>query len=149
VRRPPPRFLAYARRVGADADEARRYAAWVELLESFDQQELWTSIAFVAGQQVTLEESERNEALRRALVVRAVEGDPHRELALQEDAVTRLADELDDRERRRQLGAGLAALAPAPEAGRVAEAIGKLVASPDLAWRAFCAALLAEELSDE
>jgi hypothetical protein len=135
--------------MGADADEARRRADWVRLLESFDEHERWTSIALVAGQHVAFDETERNEALRRALVVRAVGGDPHRELELDEDAVTRLADELDDPERRAQLRAGLVALAPPSEAVAVADTIGRLVESPDLAWRAFCAALLADELLDE
>ena len=38
---------------------------------------------------------ELNEALRRALVVRAVGGSPQREVTLEEDAVLRLAEELD------------------------------------------------------
>ena len=132
-----------------EADEAQRFGRWVELLESFEERERWTSIAFVAGQSVAFDEAERNEALRRALVVRAVGGDARRELELDEDAVRRLADELDDPSRRAQLHAGLVAFAPQGDAASVGDAITRLVGSPDLAWRAFCAALLADELSDE
>ena len=53
------------------------------------------SLAYVAGLQLEIPEEELNEALRRALVVRAVGGNPQRELRLDEDAVTRFAEELD------------------------------------------------------
>jgi len=132
------------------ARDAPLATSWLELVESFDERERWTAVAFVAGRQVAFDEEERNEALRRALVVRAVGGDPHRELSLDEDAVTRLADELDDPERRAQLLAGLLALAAPGEVGaNVAKTIAALVDSPDLAWRALCAALLAAELADD
>jgi hypothetical protein len=105
------------------------------------------SICLVAGSEVAFDECELNAALRRALVVRAVGGDPHRELGFEEEAITRLADELDDGERRDQLQAGLEALRPLAE-GRpaVREAIAVLVAEPELAWRALCAARLADAL---
>ena len=83
-------------------------------------------------------EDERNEALRRALVVRAVGGDPTRDLELDEPAVTRLAEELDAPERREAL---LAALRTIPHA-----AVDALAADPDLAWRCYAAALIAAEL---
>jgi len=125
-------------------------ARWLDLLESFGEVERWTSLAFVAGEQVVLDDGERNEALRRALVVRAVGGDPHRELSLDEDAVSRLAEELGSPARREQLVRALA------EVGDVAatrpglrDAIEQLVSSPELAWRAFCAALLAAELAED
>jgi hypothetical protein len=123
---------------------------WTALLQSFDERERWTSLAFVAGQQVVLDEEERNEALRRALVVRAVGGDPHRELTLEEDSVTRLAEELDDPAHRAELRSGLEALLQSGHAEPLAaEVAATLLASPDLAWRAFCAALLAAELGDD
>jgi hypothetical protein len=130
---------------GAEESDAR----WLDLLESFGEVERWTSLAFVAGRQVALAEDERNEALRRALVVRAVGGDPHRELSLDEDAVTRLADELDSPERREQLLRAVADIgAVAADRPTVGAAVARLVSSPDLAWRAFCGALLAAELSE-
>ena len=99
---------------------------------------------------MALDEDEVNEALRRAVVVRAVGGDPQRELSLDDDAVTRLAAELDAPEHREQLRTAL--LDVGREAGgrpRVEAGIAALVADPDRAWRAFSAALLARALDDE
>ena len=120
----------------------------LDLLDTLGEVERWVSICFVAGRSVTLDSEELNGALRRALVVRAVGGDPHRELTIDEDAVVRLAEELDGEARREQLQLGLASLR---ELGRgrpeLAEAIVTLIAAPDLSWRAFCAGLLADELA--
>ena len=58
------------------------------------------SLAWGAGRALPIPEEELNEALRRALVVRAVGGSPQREVTLDEDAVVRLAEELDSAERR-------------------------------------------------
>jgi hypothetical protein len=119
------------------------------LLDTLGEVERWVSICFVAGRSVTIDPDELNSALRRAIVVRAVGGDPHRELTIDEDAVVRLAEELDATERREQLQLGLAALR---DLGRgrpeVEETIVTLIAAPDLSWRAFCAGLLAEQLAD-
>jgi hypothetical protein len=121
----------------------------LDLLDTLGEVERWVSICFVAGRSVTIDPDELNSALRRAVVVRAVGGDPHRELTIDEDAVVRLAEELDATERREQLQLGLAALR---DLGRgradVEETIVTLIAAPDLSWRAFCAGLLADELAD-
>ena len=121
----------------------------LDLLDTLGEVERWVSICFVAGRSVTIDPDELNSALRRAVVVRAVGGDPHRELTIDEDAVVRLAEELDATERREQLQLGLAALR---DLGRgrpeVEETIVTLIAAPDLSWRAFCAGLLAEQLAD-
>ena len=61
------------------------------------------SVAWGAGRALAVPEDELNEALRRALVVRAVGGSPQREVSLDEDAVQRLADELDSSARREAL----------------------------------------------
>ena len=58
------------------------------------------SLAWGAGRALPIPEEELNEALRRAVVVRAVGGSPEREVSLDEDAVERLAEELDSAERR-------------------------------------------------
>lgn len=113
---------------------------WLGLLDSFGEVERWTALAFVAGRAVELPDDERNEAVRRAVVVRAVGGDPSRELDLEETAVTRLAEELDAPERREQLQLALAQI-PHP-------AVGALLDDPELAWRCFAAALIADELAD-
>lgn len=122
---------------------------WAALIESFGETERRASVAFVAGRGVSLPEDERNEAVRRAVVVRAVEGDPQRPLALDEDAVTRLADELDDPARRAELRAALVALERVVTGPRASATLARLLNEPDLAWRAFAAALLAAELADE
>lgn len=133
-----------------DADETPHVESWLELGETFGEPERWTSVAYVAGGHVALVEEERNEAVRRALVVRAVGGDPQRELALDEDAVTRLAEELDEPARRAELREGLLSIQRSGDAGPlVAGAVARLLDSPDLAWRSFAAALLAAELADE
>jgi hypothetical protein len=106
------------------------------------------SLAYVAGEHVEIPESELNEALRRALVVRAVGGSPQRELGLDEEAVLRLADELDGAERRAALRSGLESLRVHIRAGTAAEAaLDALLADGDLAWRCFAAAHVAAELA--
>ena len=91
-------------------------------------------------------EEELNEALRRALVVRAVGGNPQRELRLDEEAVTRFAEELDGVERRRALQEALAALRVHVQDQPAAESLEELLVDDDLAWRCFAAAQVAAEL---
>jgi len=121
--------------------------AWLDLLEGLDEVERCVSAAWVAGRALELPEDELNEALRRALVVRAVEGSPQREVMLDEDAVVRLADELDSAGRRESLWLAVEALrgegAVTPAA---AGAIDALLADAGFAWRCYAAALLAAEL---
>ena len=122
---------------------------WLDALEAMQDDERWASLAFAAGQQVELDADELNGALRRAMLLLAAGGDPHRELALDSRAVVALADELDAEPRREQLQLALASLRELGQ-GRpaVAEAIVVLVSDPDLSWRCFAAALLAAELAD-
>jgi hypothetical protein len=121
----------------------------LDLLDTLGEVERWVSICFVAGREVAIDPDELNAALRRAFVVRAVGGDPQRELTIDEDAVVRLAAELETEERREQLQLGLASLR---DLGRgrpeVEETIVTLIAAPDLAWRAYCTGLLADELAE-
>jgi hypothetical protein len=105
---------------------------------------------YVAGQSVTIDADERAPAIRRALFVHAAGGDPRRELTLDARAGETLAVDLDSGERRAQLGRGLAALRD--DAARlpvVRDALGRLLADTELAWRTFAVALLAEELAAE
>jgi hypothetical protein len=120
---------------------------WLDALVEMPDEARWTALAYVAGQSVEIPEDELNEALRRALVVRAVGGDPTRELELGETAVTRLAEELDAEERRAQLQVALGELRVKLE-GRpaVAHAADLLLADDELAWRCYAAALVAAEL---
>jgi hypothetical protein len=121
--------------------------AWVAALESMDDDGRRASLAYVAGQQVDIPEGELNEALRRAVVVRAVGGSPQRDLRLDDEAVLRLADELDGNDRRSALRSGLESLRVHVQARPAAEAaLDALLAEDDLAWRCFAAAHLAAEL---
>jgi beta-glucosidase-like glycosyl hydrolase len=107
------------------------------------------SLAYIAGQQVEIPEDELNEALRRALVVRAVGGNPQRELSLEEEAVVRCAEELDGAERRRALRQALESLrVDVQELSPGAAALDELLADDDLAWRCFAAAHLAAEIAN-
>lgn len=108
-----------------------------------------TALCFVAGGQVELDEAERHATLRRAELLLAAGGNPRRELDLDDRAVTAVADDLDSEAARAQLLSGLEALGP--ETADLAEtdaARQRLVADPDLAWRCFARALLADATSD-
>jgi hypothetical protein len=125
---------------------------WLEQIESARpaDDELLAVLVFVAGQEVTLDDTERAAAVRRALLVHAAGGDLHRELTLDARAGETLAADLDTGERRAELGRGLAAIRD--EAARlpfVRDALGRLLADTELAWRAYAIALLAEELAAE
>ena len=133
--RPPPDFI-------------RGVEEWLESLAAMSDDERWTSLVYVAGRELELPEDAVNEAVRRAVVVRAVGGDPQRELELDETAVARLADELDSDERRERLQLAIASLRSYGD-GRpvVANAIAELLANPELAWRCYAAGLLAQALA--
>jgi len=108
-----------------------------------------TVIVYVAGRDVDIPTAELAAARRRALLLLAAGGDPHRELSLDDRAVKALAHDLHSDERRRVLGAGIDALAPAVrDLPRVREVVLHLAHEPDLAWRLFALGLLAEELGD-
>jgi hypothetical protein len=106
-------------------------------------------LALVARERVSLPADELEASLRRALLVLAAGGDPHRELELDGPAVTRFAEELDSPERRAALQESLRRLneqaAGLPRASFLLEAE---IEDSDLAWRSLAVALLAEELSD-
>jgi hypothetical protein len=110
--------------------------------------ELLVSLAWFVSGSVPIEEDELKAARRRAMFVLAAGGDPHRELDLNSVAAERLAGELDARERRQALARALTELEtvglPTVSAG-----VAALLAEPDLAWRSFGLALVADELADE
>jgi hypothetical protein len=123
---------------------------WVRPLERADPTEQWTMLCFFAGRSVDLDEDELNAAVRRAELPLAAGGDPRRPLDPFGRAATALADDLDTPERREQLQTGLEALRPEIAGLRGArEAVGVLLADPDLAWKAFATSLLAEALAGE
>jgi hypothetical protein len=119
-------------------------------LERAPVEEMWTALAFLAGDRVELDPDERNAAVRRAELLLATGGDPRRPLELYGQAVSAVAADLDRPAARAQLAEGLAALEAETAGLRGAEeALRLLRGDGDLAWQAFAAALLADELSDE
>ncbi len=106
-------------------------------------------IAWLAGAAIPIEDAELHGARRRSLLLLAAGGDPHRELELDDRAVTGLAAELDRPERREALAHGLAGLRGEAEGLPLSSAaIDALLADGDLAWRAFAAGLLGDELAE-
>jgi hypothetical protein len=106
-------------------------------------------LAYLAGQAVTFDETELNGARRRALLLLAAGGDPHRELGVDDRAVKALAADLYSEERREQLARAVDALVlRVRELPTAREAAIFLAGDVDLAWRVLSLALLAEELAE-
>ena len=126
--------------------------ALAELLTRVDAGDLGDPLpvlAYVAGQSVELDEAELNGARRRALLLVAAGGDPHRELEVDDRAVKKLAADLYTDDRREQLGRSIDVLVlRVRELASAREAALFLAADVDLAWRLFCLGLLAEELAE-
>jgi len=99
-------------------------------------------LAYVAGQDVPLEEDERNAALRRALFVFAAGGALNRDPAMDDPAVIELAGDIDSAERRAALAAAVERL------DGDQEALERL-RDPETAWRAYACALLADALGQD
>jgi hypothetical protein len=115
-----------------------------------DSGDLLVVLAWLVREQVQIPDEELNAARRRAMFVLAAGGDPHRDLALDSVAAERLAAELDTPERRAHLAHSLEELqARAVGLPTVLAAVETLHAEPDLAWRTFALALLADEIADE
>jgi hypothetical protein len=107
-------------------------------------------LALLARQSMPLTDEEVSPALRRALLVLAAGGDPHRELELDGPAVTGFAEDIDSRERRAQLQGALRDLhAQAEGLPRAAYLLEALLEDEELAWRSLTVALLAEELDED
>jgi hypothetical protein len=90
-----------------------------------------------------------NGARRRALLLVAAGGDPHRELDVDDRAVKAIAADLFTIDRRAQLARGIDTLVlrvrdlPTARAGAIF-----LAGDVDLAWRLYTLGLLAEELAE-
>jgi hypothetical protein len=122
--------------------ELERLAAEADLATAL------VTVASVAGRDVPLDEEEARAAGRRALLVLAAGGDPSRGLDLHGPAVDRLAGELDAPARRSALSVGLVRLRDdAIGLRHVSEAVKALIDAPETAWRAYAAAVLAEQLA--
>lgn len=106
-------------------------------------------LAYVAGRSVEVDEDELNGAVRRALLLVAAGGDPHRELTVDDRAVKALAVDLYDDERRAQLGRAIDELVlRVRDLPTARDAAIFLAGDVDLAWRLFALALLADELAE-
>ena len=106
-------------------------------------------LAYLAGQSVEIANEDLNGARRRALLLVAAGGDPHRELEVDDRAVKALAADLYTDDRREQLGRSIDALVLRVRERPVArEAALFLAGDVDLAWRLFSLSLLAEELAE-
>ena len=110
--------------------------------------ELLVVLVWLVAGEVPLDEAELKAGLRRAVLVLAAGGDPHRDVDLGSVAAERLAEELDTPERRAALAQALAAL-DASGLPTVTTALASLLVEPELAWRSFAVALIADELADE
>jgi len=121
-----------------------------DLLRRVDAGELGDPLpvlAYIAGQSVEISDEDLNGGRRRALLLVAAGGDPHRELGVDDRAVKALAADLYTDERREQLGRSIDALVLLVRERPVArEAALFLAADVDLAWRLFSLSLLAEEV---
>lgn len=107
-------------------------------------------LALLARQSMPLADEDVSPALRRALLVLAAGGDPHRELELDGRAVTGFADDIDSPERRRQLHDALRDLHDQADGlPRAAYLLEALLEDDELAWRTLAVALLAEELDED
>ena len=108
------------------------------------------ALAYLAGQDIAVDEDELRGGLRRAELLLATGGDPRRELELDGRAVESLAADLDGPAARAELRAGLARLLDEAQGlPTTTNALSVLLADAELAWRCFACALLAEELTEE
>jgi hypothetical protein len=108
------------------------------------------ALALLAARDLVIEPNELSPALRRAMLLLAAGGDPHRELALDGRAVTALAAELDRPERRAEVSRGLEDLrGDAAGLDKVSPALEEMLLDAGLAWRAYACALVADELEPE
>jgi hypothetical protein len=133
-------------------------AAWLlgleeSLADGEGTEELATALvvlASVAGRDVHVDAAEARGAARRALVLLGAGGDPTRGLDLHGRAVAAMADDLRTVDRQLALEEGIRQLrVEASGLPHVSEAVHALAEAPDVAWRAYAAALLAEELGED
>jgi len=123
---------------------------WVRALERAEPAEQWAILCFFAGRGVAIDDDELNAAIRRAELLLAAGGDPHRALDPFGRAATALADDLDAPARRAALQRGLEALRDEVAGLHGArEALALLLGDDDLAWKVYATSLLAEALAEE
>ncbi len=112
--------------------------------------DLGPPLAYLAGREVELEEEKGRAALRRAELLLAAGGDPRRELELDGRAVSAVAADLDEPAARAELAVGLERLHDESEGLLAVDAaLTRLLAEPELAWRCYACALLADALAGD
>ena len=122
----------------------------LEVLEASPSNSLLLGLAWLAGQEVELDEDEQRGTLRRAELLLASGGDPRRELEFDDRAVLSVAADLDNERARMQLEDALARLTAASEGlAAVSDGLARLRAQPDLAWQCYACALLAETIGGD
>lgn len=105
-------------------------------------------LAYLAGHGLEHDPTELQGAFRRAELLLATGGDPRREIDLSDHAVESVASDLFAPELADLLSTRLRALEPgAGGLPRVTEALHELDEEPELAWRVYAWALLAEHVS--
>ena len=124
--------------------------AALEVLENGPRDGLMLGLAWLAGQEVELDPDEVKAALRRAELLLAAGGDPHRELDFDGRAITAIAADLDEPVARDAFEDALARLAAAAAGlAAVSDGLARLRAQPDLAWQSYAGALLAEAIAGD
>lgn len=124
--------------------------AALEVLEAGPGHDLLLGLAWLAGREVELDQDDVKAALRRAELLLAAGGDPHRELDLGGRAVSAVAADLDDPAVRDAFEEALARLAAASDGlAAVSDGLAQLRAQPDLAWQSYAGALLAEAIAGD
>jgi hypothetical protein len=129
-------------------------AAWLTELEraltaSSDADAL-VVVAVAAGRSVPIAADDAHAVARRALLLHAAGGDALRPYGLDDRAVLAAAADLDSPERRHALRRGVAELArDVARLPRLGDALERLAADPDLAWRAWACGLLLDALETD
>lgn len=122
----------------------------LELLEAGPADSLLVGLAWLAGRELEHDPDELKAALRRAELLLAAGGDPRRELDLDGRAVNAIADDLGDPVARERHEDALARLTADSEGlAAVSDGLARLRAQPDLAWRSYAGALLAEAIGED
>jgi hypothetical protein len=107
-------------------------------------------LALVALDDVSFDAGALSAAIRRSLLVLASGGDLRRDLSLDDRAVARLAEDIDDPARRAELTDALLELRrTADDLPATSAALDALLADDDRAWRALATAILANELTED